>query len=74
MLPAQPAQQTHPVYLSCPLLPSRQNLIILLQLSERTQALAPSFARLLLKLYFWAILPCTLWVTAFATNLGLALR
>jgi len=51
-----------------------QNLIILLQLSERTQALAPGFARLLLKLYFWAILPCTLWVTAFATNLGLALR
>ncbi|PRW21016.1 auxin efflux carrier family [Chlorella sorokiniana] len=55
-------------------MPSAQNLIILLQLSERTQALAPAFARLLLKLYFWAILPCTLWVTAFATNLGLALR
>lgn len=48
-----------------------QNLIILLQLSESTQALAPSFARMLLKLYIYAILPVTLWVTAFATNLGI---
>ncbi|KAL4855619.1 hypothetical protein ACK3TF_003943 [Chlorella vulgaris] len=52
-------------------MPSAQNLIILLQLSESTQALAPSFARMLLKLYIYAILPVTLWVTAFATNLGI---
>jgi hypothetical protein len=48
-----------------------QNLIILLQLSERTQSMAPSFARLLLKLYAYAILPVTFWVTAFASNLGI---
>ncbi|KAL4451371.1 hypothetical protein ABPG77_009443 [Micractinium sp. CCAP 211/92] len=51
-------------------MPSAQNLIILLQLSERTQGMAPGFARMLLKLYFYAILPVTLWVTSFATNLG----
>ncbi len=51
-------------------LPLLQNLIILLQLSERTQGMAPGFARMLLKLYFYAILPVTLWVTSFATNLG----
>lgn len=48
-----------------------QNLIILLQLSERTQGMAPGFARMLLKLYFYAILPVTLWVTSFATNLAI---
>jgi hypothetical protein len=48
-----------------------QNLIILLQLSEHTQSLAPGFARLLLKLYSYAILPVTLWVTFLATNLGI---
>lgn len=32
--------------------------------------MAPGFARMLLKLYFYAILPVTLWVTSFATNLG----
>ena len=52
-------------------MPSAQNLIILLQLSQRTQAAAPAFARLLLKLYLYAVLPVTLWVTAFATNLGI---
>lgn len=51
-----------------------QNLIILLQVSERTQALAPSFARMLLKLYAYACIPVTIWVSAFATNLGLHLR
>lgn len=59
-----------------PPLPSThtQNLIILLQLSERTRVLAPGFARMLLKQYAYAAVPVTLWVTAFATNLGLALR
>ncbi|KAL4420711.1 hypothetical protein ABPG75_010367 [Micractinium tetrahymenae] len=52
-------------------MPSAQNLIILLQLSERTQGMAPGFARMLLKLYFYAILPVTLWVTSFATNLAI---
>lgn len=52
-------------------MPSAQNLIILLQLSERTQALAPGFARMLLKHYCYAAIPVTLWLTAFATNLGI---
>ncbi|GAB4819750.1 hypothetical protein N2152v2_006796 [Parachlorella kessleri] len=52
-------------------MPSAQNLIILLQLSERTRKVAPSFAALLLKLYAYAVLPCTLWVTAFATRLAI---
>ena len=48
-----------------------QNLIILLQLSERTRGLAPGFSRMLLKLYAYAVLPVTLWVSAFATNLSI---
>ena len=50
---------------------SLQNLIILLQLSERTRGLAPGFSRMLLKLYAYAVLPVTLWVSAFATNLSI---
>lgn len=34
--------------------------------------MAPAFARMLLKLYFWAIVPVTCWVSAFGTNLGIA--
>lgn len=69
LLPAKPnLLSTAPP--PCPPLFPPQNLIILLQLSERTQGMAPGFARMLLKLYFYAILPVTLWVTSFATNLG----
>ena len=51
-------------------MPSAQNLIILLQLSPATQAAAPAFARMMLKLYAYAFLPVTLYVTAFASWLG----
>lgn len=61
-------------HLAAPARPHTQNLIILLQLTERTRGAAPSFARLLLKLYALAVVPVTLWVSAFATNLGLRLR
>lgn len=52
-------------------MPSAQNLVILLNLSERTRGSAGGFARLLLKLYAYAVLPVTLWVTAFATRLAI---
>lgn len=52
-------------------MPSAQNLIIVLQLSERTRRAAPGFAKMLLKQYFYAILPVTLWVTLFGTRLGI---
>ncbi|KAL4517882.1 hypothetical protein Ndes2526B_g02280 [Nannochloris sp. 'desiccata'] len=54
-------------------MPSAQNLIIVLQLSEATRPAAPAFARLLLKLYAYAVLPVTLWVTAFASRLQIPL-
>jgi predicted permease len=54
-------------------MPSAQNLIIVLQLSEATRPAAPAFAKLLLKLYAYAVLPVTLWVTAFASRLHIPL-
>lgn len=54
-------------------MPSAQNLLIALQLSPHTQSAAPGLARLLLKLYALAILPVTLWVTGFASRLGVPL-
>eukprot|EP00887_Chlorella_sp_A99_P007237 scaffold2.g7237.t1 len=52
-------------------MPSAQNLIVLLQLSPATQPLAPAFSRLLLKLYAYAALPVSLWVTGFCTGLAI---
>ena len=54
-------------------MPSAQNLIIVLQLSDITRPAAPAYARLLLKLYAYAVLPVTLWVTAFASRLNIPL-
>jgi hypothetical protein len=54
-------------------MPSAQNLIIVLQLSDVTRPAAPAFAKLLLKLYAYAVLPVTLWVTAFASRLQIPL-
>ena len=54
-------------------MPSAQNLIIMLQLSPKTQKAAPAFARMLLKLYAYAVLPVTLWVTAYASRLAVPL-
>jgi predicted permease len=52
-------------------MPPAQNLVLMLQLSERTRPAAPAFARTLLKLYAYAALPVTLWVSAFAGGLGI---
>jgi len=54
-------------------MPSAQNLIIVLQLSDQTRSSAPAYAKMLLKLYAAAIVPVTLWVTAFASNLKIPL-
>ena len=54
-------------------MPSAQNLIIMLQLSPKTRQAAPAFARMLLKLYAYAVLPVTLWVTAYASRLAVPL-
>lgn len=54
-------------------MPSAQNLIIVLQLSDVTRPAAPAFAKMLLKLYAYAILPVTFWVTAFASRLAIPL-
>lgn len=54
-------------------MPSAQNLIIVLQLSDQTRSSAPVYAKMLLKLYAAAIVPVTLWVTAFASNLKVPL-
>jgi len=54
-------------------MPSAQNIIIMLQLTDSTRPAAPAFAKMLLKLYAYAILPVTLWVTAFASRLAIPL-
>ena len=54
-------------------MPSAQNLIIVLQLSDATRPAAPAFAKMLLKLYAYSVLPVTLWVTAFASRLSISL-
>lgn len=50
-------------------MPSAQNLVLLAQLRRGTQPLAPRLAALLLRLYAVAIIPVTLWMTAFAYHL-----
>jgi hypothetical protein len=50
-------------------MPSAQNLVLLAQLRRGTQPLAPRMAALLLRLYTFAIVPVTLWMTLFAYNL-----
>jgi predicted permease len=52
-------------------MPSAQNLIILLQLRESTRSSAPGFAKMLLRLYAYAVIPVTLWVTGLATWLNI---
>ena len=58
------------VLLAGSVMPTAQNLIVLLQLSQRTQPLAPVLARMLLKLYAYSILPVSLWISGWATWLG----
>ena len=58
------------VLLAGSVMPTAQNLIVLLQLSARTQPLAPVLARMLLKLYAYSILPDSLWISGWATWLG----
>jgi hypothetical protein len=48
-------------------MPPAQELVLMLQLQPKTAKLASSAARLLLQLYFVAVVPVTLWVSAFAS-------
>ena len=48
-------------------MPPAQELVLMLQLQPKTVKLASSAARLLLQLYFVAVVPVTLWVSAFAS-------
>jgi hypothetical protein len=50
-------------------MPSAQNLVLLMQLRTSTQPLAPRMAVLLLRLYAFAIIPVTFWMTVFASSL-----
>ncbi|CAL8465950.1 g5486 [Coccomyxa elongata] len=50
-------------------MPSAQNLVLLAQLRRGTQPLAPRMAALLLRLYAFAVIPVTLWMTLYAYNL-----
>lgn len=64
LLPPDPACAFMLLLQSC--MPSAQNIVLMLQLQPSTAGLAPAAARLLLQLYALAVLPVTLWVSAFA--------
>lgn len=54
-------------------MPSAQNLVLLMQLRESTQPLAPRTAQLLLQLYTIAVIPITFWMTVFVGRLPVPL-
>ncbi len=49
-------------------MPSAQNLVLLMQLQKSTQPLAPRMAALLLRMYAFAIVPVTAWMTVFMSQ------
>ena len=51
-------------------MPSAQNLVLLMQLRESTQPLAPRTAQLLLQLYTLAVIPITFWMAVFVGKLN----
>ena len=68
--PWRKAQQAHPCLADVNRITAPLLQIVLLQLSARTQPLAPVLARMLLKLYAYSILPVSLWISGWATWLG----
>jgi len=52
-------------------MPSAQNLVLMVNLREETKSLAPVMARLLFRQYLLAVVPMTIWISVFATYLGL---
>lgn len=52
-------------------MPSAQNLVLMVNLREETKSLAPVMARLLFRQYLLAVVPMTMWISIFATYLGL---
>ena len=49
-------------------MPSAQNLVLLIQLQTTTRPLAPRMAALLLRMYAFAIVPVTAWITVFMSQ------
>ena len=54
-------------------MPSAQNLVVILQVKVATQPLAPRMAALLLRLYVFALVPVSLWVSLFVAGFGMPL-
>jgi len=54
-------------------MPPAQNLALVVNLRKNTQFLAPRLAKLLLRLYFVAIVPVTLWVSVFVSRVPVPL-
>jgi len=54
-------------------MPPAQNLALVVNLRKNTQFLAPRLAKLLLRLYFIAVIPVTLWVTVFVSRIPVPL-
>eukprot|EP00892_Ulva_mutabilis_P006156 jgi/Ulvmu1/3912/UM018_0135.1 len=52
-------------------MPSAQNLVLMVNLREETKSLVPVMARLLFRQYLLAVVPMTVWISVFATYLGL---
>eukprot|EP00891_Asterochloris_glomerata_P008288 jgi/Astpho2/8288/fgenesh1_pg.00122_%23_53_t len=54
-------------------MPSAQNLVLLMQLRESTQPMAPRMAQLLLRMYALCVIPVTLWMGVFVGKLPVRL-
>ena len=54
-------------------MPSAQNLVLLMQLQASTRPLAPLMAKLLLQIYLLAVIPLALWMGALLPIIGLQL-
>lgn len=57
--------------LVCSCMPSAQNLVLLVNLQERTKCLAPAMAQLLFRQYLLAVVPTTLWISVFLSYAGM---
>jgi len=52
-------------------MPSAQNIVLLMNLQSSTRPLAPTMARILLQLYLLSVVPLALWMGALLPMIGL---
>jgi hypothetical protein len=69
LLPASAGCKMAVLVQSC--MPSAQNLVLMVNLKEETQVMAPMMAQLLFRQYVLAVVPTTVWISVFMSYVGM---